>query len=341
MSSININSGTNIGRAGPSAGQSSNAQSTAPSTPSITPGSAQVSYQNSSNLSTMNLLTERMFSNTATLNAMDVRQLSILIRELLSMPREIQQLLAMLAFGDQNSAAQLAQMLKNPDIQILLKDLQSLIGQNSKDVINKLIQLTQNNALFFEGSSQLRNIMGLIQNVAQSVQASPAEALTMALVLYLPWLPLMEQKKLDLTFGFLEEEDENGDDSQCEVLILFINTDHLGTFKITILLHADKTLDIMIEADKAASDHLQKLVKDINEHISTSGVKSKIATTTRKVPEKKTPKEMKSDTNKSISLHPSGKISAITVNAGYKIAKAIFTIDEKVELLATREEKVK
>ncbi|MEW5820600.1 MAG: hypothetical protein AB1782_10450 [Cyanobacteriota bacterium] len=338
MSSINVNIGSNVGRAGIPA-QSSGSSSSAQVDSTQASGSNQVSYQNASPQTTMNLLTQRMMSNVATLNAMNIKELNILIRELLSMPKEIQQLLALLAFGETNPN-NLSQLFKDPDLQLIIKQLQQLLGNNSKEVINKLIQLTQNNALFFEGSNQLRDILGVINKISASMQTSPSDALTTAMILYLPWLPLLEQNKFELIFGHKQDE-ETGEKLDIEVLILFIRTDHLGTFKITIILNKDKTLDINIESDKAALNIITNLTNKVNERLGTTGVKSNIATTVRKVEEKKSPKELKAESKKSVSLHPSGKISVITVNAGYLITKIIFAMDEREELLKVREEKIK
>lgn len=337
LSSMNINIGSSASLAGTSA--QPQAGSTAANTQAAQPTSTQVSYQNLSNQSTMNLLTERMLSSANMLNAMDVKELNMLVRELLSMPREIQQLLALLAFGEGN-AAQLANLFKDAKTQLLISQLQQLLGKNSKEVINKLIQLTQNNALFFEGSNQLRDIMGLIQKVATISQHSPADALTTAMIMYLPWLPLVEQQKLELTFGFQEDE-ENGEKIESEVLVLFIRTENIGTFKVTIILNNDKTLEINIESDSINPKVIQRIINRTNEQLEETGVSPTIASSTRKSRETRKPKEFKEEASKSLSLHPSGRISVITMNAGFTVAKVIFATDEKVGLLKNREEKIK
>lgn len=326
MSGINVNFGANFGKGAPT---STSTNSNAVQTSNVQQSSdTQISHQNLTSQSSMNLLTERMMNSAMSLNSMNVRQLATLLKELLSLPKEMQQLLAMLAFGE-SGTTEVAKLLKDPSLQLIVKQLQSILGQNSKEAIGKLIQLTQNNALFFEGSNQLRDILGLVQKLAVTAQTSPADALTTAMILYLPWLPLAEQQKLELTFGF-QEEDENNDKAECEVLILFITTMNLGTFKVTVMLNKDKTLDIEIESDQIDAEIIKNIVADTNKTITDSGLKSKVATKTRKTPETKSPKEMKEDTNKSISLHPSGKISMVTINIGHSIAKTIFETDEKI-----------
>lgn len=326
MSGINVNFGSNFSKGAPtSTPTNSNAVQSQSSTQFT---ETQVSHQNLSSQSSMNLLTERMINTAMTLNSMSANQLATLIKELLSLPKEMQELLAMLAFGDQ-PISELAEKLKDPTLQLIIKQLQTLLGKNSKEAINKLIQLTQNNALFFEGSNQLRDILGLIQKIAVTAQASPSDTLTMAMILYLPWLPLAEQQKLELAFGF-QEENENDEKSGCEVLILFIQTLNIGTFKITIILNKDKTIEIELESDPIDANVLKNIISATNRDLENNGIKSKIATKTRKSAETKTPKEMKSESNKSITLHPSGKISMVTINIGHTIAKTIFETDEKI-----------
>lgn len=336
MSSINVNIGSAASRAPvPSQPQAGSAGAA----PEVSQSAPQISYQNLSSQSAMNLLTERMLSSANMMNVMDVKELNMLVRELLSMPREIQQLLALLAFGE-NNTAQLAKLFTDSNTQLLISQLQQLLGKNSKEVINKLIQLTQNNALFFEGSNQLRDIMGLIQKISVMVQSSPADALTTAMIMYLPWLPLVEQQKLELTFGF-QEEQQNGEKIESEVLVLFIRTENIGTFKVTIILNSDKTLEINIESDQINPKVIQRIITRANEELAGTGISPSIASSTRKSRETLTPKELKREATKSLSLHPSGKISVITMNAGYTIAKIIFATDEKVGLLKNREEKIK
>lgn len=323
---MNVNFGSNFGKGAPT---STSTNSNAIQTSNVQQSSeTQISHQNLTTQSSMNLLTERMMNTAMSMNSMNVKQLAALLRELLSLPKEMHELLAMLAFGE-NTTGEIANKIKDPTLQLIIKQLQNLLGQNSKDAINKLIQLTQNNALFFEGSSQLRDILGLIQKIAVTAQTSPADALTMAMVLYLPWLPLAEQQKLELSFGFKEEE-ENSEKIECEVLILFIQTLNIGIFKITIMLNNDKSIDIEIESDKIDAKVIENIVAATNKNLKATGLKSKVATSTRKEAQYKSPKEMKTETNKSISLHPSGKISMVTINIGHSIAKLIFETDEKI-----------
>ncbi len=336
MSNININTGANISRSIPQ----SSPQSATPGSNSVAPAksdSGMPSYQNTSTSASLNLLTERMFSTVNTLNALNARELTLLIRQLLAMPNDLRLLLAMLAFGNTDSS-QLANLLKNLKAEILLKDIQQLLNTNSKEVINKLIQLTQNNALFFEGSNQLRDILGIIQKISISSQISHSDALTNIMLLYLPWLPLMQQQQLELFFGYQESEEGSED---FEVLVMFIKTANIGVFKVTIILNPDKSIEIDIENDSVATNVIEKIVKETKNELNENGITSKISTITRKTPESKTPKELKSDSQKSISIHPSGKISVITVNTAYKIAKTIFAIDEKQTLIKNREEKIK
>lgn len=338
MTNININFGGNTARPG----NLGNAPSI--SKESMSPSSAdsntnQVSYQNASPQTTLNLLTERMLSKVTTLNAMEAKELAALVKELLSMPKEWQALLALLALGE-NNTDEMAKLLKDLMAKLNVKNLQELIGKNAKEVINKLIMLTQKDALFFEGSNQLRDILGFIQKISIMAQASPSDALITAMILYLPWLPLAEQQKLELTFGFKESSKEE-DKEDIEVLIMYLTTAHIGTFRVTIILNKDKTLEISIENDHIASDVIESIVNNINQELDNNGLKRRIVTSTRKSPETRSPAEMKSEGNKRISLHPSGQISVITINTGYNIAKIIFAIDEKAGVLKAREEKIK
>jgi hypothetical protein len=337
VSNINVNFSTSTGRGLPSgAGQAGSGENVgAGKTPSQTPqATPQVNFQST----TMNLLTERMMSTINIMNIMEAKEFAFLIRDLLSMPKDLQNLLALLAFGKDNGA-DIAQLLKNMNANILAKDLQQLLGNNSKEVINKLIQLTQNNALFFEGSNQLRDILGFVQKISVTSQQSPSDALTNVMLLYLPWLPLTQQKQLELYFGY--EESDSGEGTDIEVLVMFIRTENIGTFKVTIILNPDKTLEIDIENDQVASSVIDNIVAETKGDLQESGLLNKISTRTRKNTETRSPKEMKKETTKSISIHPSGKISVITVHTGYKIASIIFTIDEKQSLLKIREEKIK
>lgn len=323
MSSINVNFGGNVGRGN----NTNNVTAGSQASQAVPAETNQPSYQNSSPQVISNALSQRMMSAVTVLNAMEAKEFALLVRDLLSLPKEMQQLLAMLATGEDG-----AEMLKDPKMEFLLKDLQKLLGQNSKDVINKLINLTQNNALFYEGKDQLREVLGFIQKISTIAQISPGDALTTLMVLYLPWLPLAAQQQLDLTFGMQENAEDSSKDG-LEILVMFIRTQNIGIFKVTIILEKDKTIEISIENDSVASNMINKIVKQINMNLDSCGLKGKISTLTRKQDETRTPRQMKKESVKGLSIHPSGKISIMTVNTAYKIVKIIFSIDEKISHL--------
>lgn len=339
MSNFNVNFSANFTKPVQTGSSQNIKTDSQPAVNTNTPTS-NISTQSATPNSTLSLISDKIISRAMTLNILETKELAALIRELLSMPKDIQTLLALLVLGE-NDPSQLAKMLHKSKLELLINDLQKFIGDNSKEALNKLIHMTQNNALFFEGNQQFRDILGIIEKLTVMTKTSPNDALLAAFIVYLPWLPLAQEQKLDLTFGFKQETEEQSETTDEEILILFISTKTIGVFKITIILNKDNSLEIDIENDHVALSVINQIVTKINEEIGQFGLKSRIATTTRKDTEKRSPKQLKNDTNKSITIHPSGKISVITINTGYTIAKIVFSMDEKTEVLKNREEKIK
>jgi len=337
LSNINFNLGSNLNKFGTGT-NSSNPSVESQMITNTSQENTIMSLITSELTNNLNLFAERMFSNLLKLNLLQGSDFAKLVKELLNFPKDIQELLATLAFGD-NTPETLLKLLDDPNAKVLISELQKIFTQNSKEVLNKLINLTQNNALFYEGNEQLRDILGFIQKLVTIVQKSPADALAVTMLLYLPWLPLVEQQKLELGFQF-EEESKNASNKE-EVLVMFITTRHLGIFKITITVKNLYDIQIDIENDQLASSSIPEITNLINKGLASYGLKTNIFAITRQNKESMNTNETPNTDNPKITFHPSVKVSVIVINTAYNIAKVIFEFDNKLNLLKNREEKIK
>ncbi len=279
---------------------------------------------------------------------MNPQEFSHLLKQLLQLPKEIRQLLAMLAFGEPLNAKmtlkKIQQMLlQNPTI--ALEDLQILLKQQTKVGHEKLQQLLQSGQMGLTGDSKMMGeLLTLTTQLAAKASLTPQDALTNIMLLYLPWYPLPQGQKLQMYFEGSGDEEESGESVE-SVLVMLIETRHLGRFKITTVLTERTQLIFKIEHDPQASPTLQAIEKQLPE--SLSGIPAPIFALDERSDERSgaqmvsqaDPTSAHSDATPSspaVVAQPSGKVSTLVINAAYLLVRMLFEADERYGLHATR-----
>lgn len=265
---------------------------------------------------------------------------SALMKELLNLPKDIKQLLAMLA-GKNTSQQAIAQLLKSSSIKIKPEILQQLLQTNSKEVINKLIKLVQQSPANTQGFDQLKSIIALLGQIIPGRESTPQEILTHLLLLYLPWLPLMEDQKIQVQ---LEKNKSGGSDDEDIALVIYISTINLGRFKATFLLDKNNKLDILIEhisedeaGDKkeeaeARKEILEKIYKAVDKEIKEDNINAK--TNISEVKQK----NFQESEGRDVTVTEVNNLTPAVLVAAQKVARIILELDEKICLLLKRKE---
>lgn len=244
-------------------------------------------------------------------------QQAAIMREMLQLPQELRDLLELL----------MAQNKK-----ITPESLKELLQTNSKDVITRLIRLIQQSPNNQQNHEQLRQLISLLNQITPARDATPQEVVTQMLLLYLPWLPLLEQQKIEVAFEKKNSESEEVDESVA--MIVYISTINFGRFKVTIFVDKKKNnnLDIIIQnIEGQEKEVLKNILKEIK-----SGIKEENITAETQMMVVKQKNFEKSEERK-ITISQVNNLSPMVLVAAKKIAQVIFEFDEKAGLLEKRE----
>jgi len=243
---------------------------------------------------------------------------AVMLREMMQLPKELKDLLALLMKQDQK---------------ITPEQIKQLLDTNSKEVINKLIRLIQQSPANQQNHEQMKQLIGLLNQIIPARESTQQEMITQLLLMYLPWLPLSEHQKIEVAFE-KKESGEEADDSVA--LVIYISTINLGRFKVIIFAHKDNNINITIQnIEGEDKEILKSILKEIK-----SGIKDENITAVTSMTVVKQQNFEKSEERK-ITISQVNNLSPTVLVAAQKIAQIIFENDERVSLLEIREEKVK
>ncbi|HSA06563.1 MAG TPA: hypothetical protein P5556_05245 [Candidatus Gastranaerophilales bacterium] len=268
---------------------------------------------------------------------------AVFIKELLNLPKDLKELVALLTTKNPSRQTMLNLLeLKNPKINPEI--LQQLLETNSKEVINKLIKLFQQSPGNMQNYDQLKDIMGLMNQIIPSRKSSPQEIITQLLLLYLPWLPLSEQQKIEIHF----EKKKSGSSEEDEevAMVVYVSTINLGRFKITIIIDKNGHLDIHIEHMREDQEHeseesyknkkevIENILKTLNSEMKEEKLEAKIVLSEIKQ------KNYEENPKQEITIAQINSISPSVLIASQKTAQIILEADEKISLLDKRKSNI-
>lgn len=188
---------------------------------------------------------------------------SAAIKEALQLPQDLKDLVSQLAKTTNNEQAQNNQNQQQTkgwsvDSEVDLNMLTKLLGENSKETMEKLVEV-----LAKDGNVNAKSVKSLISSMADIggvSENSNNQVIKNVLLLYLPYLPFDPEKKnfnFDVTFTSGSE-----DDIQDQGIELLIKTENYGNIKAYLTLGDEKTVHILVNCNKAFPiDLLSKLMQ--------------------------------------------------------------------------------
>ncbi len=268
---------------------------------------------------------------------------SLLMKELLNLPKDLKELLVFL--GNKNTSSQtITRLLQSNLIKINPEVIQQLLQANSKEVINKLIRLIQQTPGNTQGYEQLKPLLGLLSQIIPARESGPQEILTQLLLLYLPWLPLMEEQKIQVRF---EKKKSGGSDNEKIAMVIYISTINLGRFKVTLIIAGKhKNLNILIEhisedhqeqaeeKSKETREILKEILKTLDSEMKEEKIKAKTSISEVKQ------KNFKESVERDVTVSEVNDISPAILLAAQKVTHIILEMDEKICLLEKRKESI-
>lgn len=270
-------------------------------------------------------------------------QLAQLLRNLLKMPKEIVQFLALLAEQDPTAGQEILQQLMTEEVKIPLETLQNTLEGKLDQAQQKLLKLIQGNPAALASNGELGELMKGLSELTAKTGKAPAEALQSTITLYLPFYPLHPPQAFSLRFEPPAGEGE-GSGEQEPQLVIYIETLTMGQFRASIATGPQSQWEAVIEHDTKANEHLETIQTNLKEaapleqpelfFLSRANYDTKANPTTHTETES-TPVTAPTE-QQSVGLHPTGGVSVLAVHAAYLLIRVILELDNQNALHQSR-----
>ena len=286
--------------------------------------------------------------------ALGSTQLLQLLKNLLQMPKEMAQLLALLADADPASAQAMLQTLLASETPVPLEQLQQLLLSHADAAQDKLMKLLQTTAASPGGpSSQMGELLNTLNELAGKAKESPTQALQTTIGLYLPHFPLQPPQAFSLRYESPEQSDseDSGEASAGEQLALFISTVSLGQFKINLAAQGQAPVQALVNHEPAAAPFEAEITAQVQQAIGgpgrielvfipnpSAGRAAQIWNAEAENDETDSSQTPKPERQQSVALHqsPGSGISFAALAVAYAIIRVILEIDDRNKLQQAR-----
>lgn len=274
-------------------------------------------------------------------------QVGLLLRNLLQLPKEITQLLALLATAEGVSPQEILKTLLAENPKISLEELQKLLKEQLQNGEGKLLKLLQSaQTAQTGGSKNMGELMTLVSQLSAKAASSPVEALNTAMALYLPYYPLEAPQKFMLYFEQLEGDEKEGEKPEEYQLVVYIDTLSLGQFKIIIGLSQGTQLTVIIEHGPEAAGVIPAIEQQVRAGTRQENVPPpELVFSQREAPMARPARKSVSgatgsaaETHKpSVGIHPVGGVSVVAIHAAYLLTRVILELDTRNNVNEIRE----
>lgn len=287
-------------------------------------------FQNTQESSPLPLAAQQMAQTAAELAQLNQQQTVNMLKELLQMPKNFEQLVQQLAANNAKTPGETALLLLASTLN--MSQLSSLLQNSSKEAMAKLYQMVaQYNQL---GVSMKNEQLGEISKLISFVMASSSsdvQTLKATLLMYLPWLPLTDPEAFKLEMAKKEEEQAGSSDDSITILIA---TENYGNVKADIFKTGEDGIKIEFTSSTTfPQKDFDIAMKEISKKYS---ININISFTQKEVFNKK--KNEKTQTQ--VSMRTSPGVNPFLLLISNSVIKNIHTIDEKENLREARKEKL-
>lgn len=262
----------------------------------------------------------------AQLNSLDK---NLLLKDLFNLPKDLKDFLLMMTDTEAKmlTSQDLTNLLANSSLD--LSKLMLFIQQNGKDALSKLFQMIANfNQI---GASvkqdQLSELTALINACVATAGEKDAQALKTLMLLYLPWLPLNDNKAFNLEIDKFNGAEGSRDDS----IIILISTVNFGNIQILLSKPDKNAININITCSKEFP--VEKFKISMNEEAVNYNVQASISANVIE----DTKKEIK-DSQAQISMKVSPGVNPFLILLANSVIKIVTAIDNSDKIRQARKE---
>ena len=276
------------------------------------------------------LTTNQLAQTTAELTSLNQQQTTNMLKELLQLPKNIEQLLAQLTTKDTQINQKTALLLLASHLNI--NDLSSLLKTNSKDALNNLYQmLAQYNPAGVSVKGDQLNDLAKLISLVSTATTSDVQTLKTTLLMYLPWLPLTDPNAFKLEIGNSGADSAIGSDDSVSILI---STEHYGNLQADVYKTQEDGIKIQLISSQTFPQKdfiifMQEESKKYNININLD-MAQKEAFNKDKI--------KKSETQ--VFFNTSPGVNPFLIAISCSVIKCVHLIDEKEKLKEQRKEKL-
>lgn len=201
------------------------------------------------------------------MNHLDSLDRALYVKESMNLPKDLKEFLVIV----QNVASSAEQMPKLIAKNIDINQIVLFLQRQGKDAVNKLIgDMANASRQGIVDLSQIKETMKLINACVSTVGEKNSSAIKNLMLLYLPWIPLPQDKDFELEVETYENEKGQSESS----ITVLISTKNYGNVKATLVLGVGNSMTILINCceEFPKDELLQKLKAEANAHSVTSNV---------------------------------------------------------------------
>lgn len=274
--------------------------------------------------------TQQLTQTVAELALLNQQQTTSMLKDLLQMPKNFEQLLTQLSSMPQETAQKTALMLLASSLNT--NQLSTLLQTNSKQAMTNLYQmLAQFNQVGMgmndEQTSQLSKLISFVSASA----TSDIQTIRTTMLMYLPWLPLTDPNAFKLEIANTGSDGGIGSD---DFVTILISTENYGNIKADI--YKTNEDGIKIEFVSSQTFPQKELITLMKEESLKYNININLILETKEIFNKK--KNEKSETQ--IYMNTSPGINPFLLLISNTVIKNIHIIDSKENLREQRKEKV-
>lgn len=257
---------------------------------------------------------------------------SLLIKELLNLPKEIKEFLLMMTSENQNknvNPQEMANLLMTNTMD--LSKVVVFMQQNGKDAVSKLFQMIANfNQMGVSiKTNELTELTTIINACIPTAGTTQAQTLKNLMLLYLPWLPLGEQNAFNLEIG---SSGSNGEKISDDSVTILISTENFGNVQVVLFKVGQESINMQISCSKEfpkeeAEKALKQESKSYNIHTGIAFEEKESFN-----------KEKKEISKTQVSLNTSPGVNPFLILMAHSVIKIIIGIDKSDSLRQTRKE---
>lgn len=259
---------------------------------------------------------------------------SLLIKELLNLPKEIKEFLTMMTQETQVQTNEQEMMNLLMGSTMDLSKLVVFMQQNGKDALSKLFQMIANFNQMGTSikTNELTELTTIINACIPTAGTTQSQTLKNIMLLYLPWLPLGEQNAFNLEIGTSGSDDENVSDDSVTILI---STENFGNVQVILFKMGQEAINIQISCSKEFPK------EDVEKALKLEAKNYNIHTGIAFDEKENFSKEKKENSNTQVSLNTSPGVNPFLILMAHSVIKIIIGIDKSDSLRQTRKEMLK